>query len=118
MCHDLNSDMLNPKISCDQERVIKDVEMSDGSVALEEIEEFHLKKAFYDNNLLEDEEFVAEFAVGGAALLDDTDSEHEEEEEEEEEVQAVRPKDVPGKPESVLKTVSSIDFNRASSQKK
>jgi hypothetical protein len=56
--------------------------------------------------------------VGGAALLDDTDSEHEEEEEEEEEVQAVRPKDVPGKPESVLKTVSSIDFNRASSQKK
>ena len=87
--------------------------MSDGSVTLEEIEEFHLKKTIFDNNLLEDEDFVAELAAEGAALLEDSDSELEkEEEEEEEEAQTSRTEDTPGKPESVLKVVSSIDFNK------
>jgi len=93
--------------------VIKDLEMSDGSVTLEEIEEFHLKKTIFDNNLLEDEDFVAELAAEGAALLEDSDSELEkEEEEEEEEAPTSRTEDTPGKPESVLKVVSSIDFNK------
>ena len=93
--------------------MIKDLEMSDGSVTLEEIEEFHLKKTIFDNNLLEDEDFVAELAAEGAALLEDSDSELEkEEEEEEEEAQTSRTEDTPGKPESVLKVVSSIDFNK------
>ena len=98
--------------------MIKDLEMSDGSVTLEEIEEFHLKKTIFDNNLLEDEDFVAELAANGAALLEDSDSELEREEEEEEEHrssrrrQSSRTEDTPGKPESVLKVVSSIDFNK------
>jgi hypothetical protein len=92
---------------------LKDLEMSDGSVTLEEIEEFHLKKTIFDNNLLEDEDFVAELAANGAALLEDSDSELErEEEEEEQQAQTSRTEDTPGKPESVLKVVSSIDFNK------
>ena len=92
---------------------MKDLEMSDGSVTLEEIEEFHLKKTIFDNNLLEDEDFVAELAANGAALLEDSDSELErEEEEEEQQAQTSRTEDTPGKPESVLKVVSSIDFNK------